>query len=317
MAKVSVIMNCYNGAAFVRSAIESVYAQTVGDWEIIFWDNASTDETAAIAQSFDSRLRYFCSDRNVPLGHARRLAMAEAAGEWIGFLDSDDIWYPDKLEKQLNALATCAPETVLCYAGVREQLLDGTPIRDALPRSRSGDIFADQLVQFDINMVTPLLRRVSLLQFGLTFDDRIQASEEYNLFMRLLAKGPACVVDQCLGIWNIRPGSLTAQSISRWATERRLTLAMLEAENPGITQRNSAAFAAAEQRAGYYDARYHMEMGDPAAARASLKPYSGTSTVYRALHALTFFPYVWQILHSDMIRRRISKILFFRKQEKH
>ena len=57
MAKVSVIMNCYNGAAFVRSAIESVYAQTVGDWEIIFWDNASTDETAAIAQSFDSRLR--------------------------------------------------------------------------------------------------------------------------------------------------------------------------------------------------------------------------------------------------------------------
>jgi hypothetical protein len=60
-----------------------------------------------------------------------------------------------------------------------------------------------------------------------------------------------------------------------------------------------------------------MEMGDPAAARASLKPYSGTSTVYRALHALTFFPYVWQILHSDMIRRRISKILFFRKQETH
>lgn len=317
MAKVSVIMNCYNGAAFVSSAIESVFAQTVSDWEIIFWDNASTDSTAEIARSFDGRLRYFCSDRNVPLGHARRLAMAEAKGEWIGFLDSDDIWYPDKLEKQLSALASCAPETVLCYAGVREQLLDGTLIRDAVPRSRSGDIFADQLIQFDINMVTPLLRRASLLEFGLTFDDRIQASEEYNLFMRLLAKGPACVVDQVLGIWNIRPNSLTAQSIARWATERRLTLATLEAENPGITKRYGPAFAAAEQRACYYDARYHMEMGDAAAARASLRPYRAGSGLYRLLHALTFVPLFWKAVHSDMVRRRISKILFSRRQIMH
>ena len=317
MAKVSVIMNCYNGAAFVRSAIESVFAQTVGDWEIIFWDNASSDDTAAIAHSFDSRLRYFCSEKNVPLGHARRLAMAEAKGEWIGFLDSDDIWYPDKLEKQLSALASSPPETVLCYAGVREQLMDGTLIRDAVPHARSGDIFADQLVQFDINMVTPLLRRTSLLKFGLTFDDRIQASEEYNLFMRLLAKGPACVVGQVLGIWNIRPNSLTAQSIARWSTERRLTLATLEDENPGISKRYGAAFAAAEQRACYYDARYHMEMGDAAAARKSLAPYRTSSVVYRALHALTFVPALWKAFHSDMVRRRISKIVFARRQNAH
>lgn len=310
MTKVSVVMNCYNGAAYVRSAIESVYAQSFQDWEIIFWDNASTDQTAAIAKSFDSRIRYFCSAENVPLGHARRLAMAECRGEWIGFLDSDDLWYPDKLEKQLSAIAQCPDDTVLCYAGVREQLMDGTLIREALPRSSSGDIFAQQLVQFDINMVTPLLRRASLETFKLTFDDRIQASEEYNLFMRLLAKGPACVVNECLGIWNIRAGSLTDQSIARWATERRLTLEMVREENPGIDRHNAEAFAAAEQRACYYDARYQMAEGKGKAARASLSASNKNGLIYRLLYLLTFLPFAWRLAHSDIVRRRISKFLF-------
>lgn len=302
-------MNCYNGAAFVRKAIESVFAQSFKDWEIIFWDNASTDETPTIAKSFDGRLRYFRSVENVPLGHARRLAMAEAAGEWIGFLDSDDLWYADKLEKQMLALATCPDETVLCYAGVREQLMDGTLIREALPRSRSGDIFAEQLVQFDINMVTPLLRRTSLLEHDLTFDDRIRASEEYNLFLRLLAKGPAGVVHECLGIWNIRPGSLTDQSIDFWAIERRLTLQTLEEENPGIRSRYPAAFRSAESRAAYYDARKLIAGGNYAGARAALRPVKGYGAIYAGLHMLAHFPWAWSILHDPTTKRRLGNLI--------
>lgn len=309
MPKVSVIMNCYNGAAFVRNAIESVYAQSFEDWEIIFWDNASTDDTAAIAKSFDSRLRYFRGVENVPLGHARRLAIAEAEGEWIGFLDSDDLWYADKLEKQMMALATCPAETVLCYAGVREQLMDGTLIRDALPRSRSGDIFADQLVQFDINMVTPLLRRAKLEHFGLTFDDRIRASEEYNLFLRLLAKGPACVVNECLGIWNIRAGSLTDQSIDLWAAERLLTLQTLTEENPGIRKRYSAAFEAATSRAAYYEARSLVSRGDFRAAREALRPIRGKGPLYATLYALSYFPSGWRLAHDPVTKRRLGRLL--------
>src|SRR5437868_4501867 len=99
---VSVIMNCLNGEQFLRDAIDSVIAQTYANWEIVFWDNASTDASASIAQSYhDDRIRYFRGDSTVPLGHARNLAIQKSRGTFIAFLDCDDLWLPTKLEKQL------------------------------------------------------------------------------------------------------------------------------------------------------------------------------------------------------------------------
>ena len=72
---VSIIMNCYNGQRFLKEAIDSVYQQTYHDWEIIFWDNASTDNSLKIAKSYDSRLLWFESDKTVLLGEARNKAI--------------------------------------------------------------------------------------------------------------------------------------------------------------------------------------------------------------------------------------------------
>ena len=66
---------------------------------IIFYDNCSTDSSAAIAKRFDKRLRYFCSKKYVGLGEARGYALAEARGKYISFLDCDNFWYKEKLEK--------------------------------------------------------------------------------------------------------------------------------------------------------------------------------------------------------------------------
>lgn len=102
--KVSVIMNCFNCEKYLREAIDSVYAQTFGDWEIIFWDNASTDKSAEIAKSYDKRLRYFMSEETVPLGRARNMAVEKARADWVAFLDCDDLWLPEKLEKQVEII---------------------------------------------------------------------------------------------------------------------------------------------------------------------------------------------------------------------
>src|SRR3989338_4134513 len=75
---VSVIMNCRNGERYLREALDSVYAQSYTNWEIIFWDNASTDGSADIAKSCGPKLRYFKSEQSFPLGKARNLAIAEA-----------------------------------------------------------------------------------------------------------------------------------------------------------------------------------------------------------------------------------------------
>src|SRR4030067_1382955 len=103
--KVSIIMNCLNSAQYLREAIDSIYAQTFHDWEIIFWDNASSDDRPAIAKSYNTRLRYFRNPTTVPLGQARNMALREARGEYIAFLDCDDRWLPTKLGKQIPLFA--------------------------------------------------------------------------------------------------------------------------------------------------------------------------------------------------------------------
>src|SRR5271169_200915 len=106
MPLVSVIMNIHNGAAFLREALDSVMAQTFTDWELIVWDDCSTDDSAQIVAGYkDPRVRYFLSPEETPLGKARDGAIRQARGEWLAFLDQDDLWTPTKLEKQMALAA--------------------------------------------------------------------------------------------------------------------------------------------------------------------------------------------------------------------
>jgi glycosyltransferase involved in cell wall biosynthesis len=299
--EVSVIMNCYNGAKYLRQAIDSVFAQSFADWELIFWDNASTDESGEIAQGYDDgRMRYFRAAVNVPLGEARKLAMAQAHGKWIGFLDTDDYWYPDKLTRQIAALGSS--DAVLCYAGIANVTPDGTIIREVLPRYADGDQFEMQLKQFEINMVTPLIRREVLLSNAIEFEPEITASEEYNLFMRLLTKGPVKVVSDVLGAWRMSPGSLTDRQIGRLHIERRLTLAQLARENPGIERRYPHAFEEAFARADYYEARFAMSLKDRGRAFHLLAKNWKTDLRYLMLSLGTLLPGVWQLIHTETLK---------------
>ena len=112
---VSVIMNCYNGEKYLREAIDSVYAQTYQNWEIIFWDNASTDTSAEITNTYDSKLRYFKGEKTIPLGAARNKALSKCNGDYIAFLDVDDLWLPKKLEKQIIKMSS-KKDNIICYS---------------------------------------------------------------------------------------------------------------------------------------------------------------------------------------------------------
>lgn len=308
MPKVSVIINCLNGERYLREAIDSVYAQTFTDWEIVLWDNASTDATAAIASGYDRRLRYFRSDSTAPLGAARRWALAEAQGEWIAFLDCDDYWFPRKLAQQLAALD--AGDYVMCYAGIVEIAPEGKRIRQVLPANQSGMMIDRLLRQFEINMVTPLVRHRALDEFGLTFDDNVAASEEYNLFMRLAAKGSICVLPEVLGAWRISPGSLTDRQISRWGEERHHTLDRLEAENPGIRERFPAAFREARARGDYYRARYQAKVGHMSLARQLMASIKSVDLRYRFLWLSLYVPGMWSLIHCNAVKRKWAPLAF-------
>ena len=99
---VSIIMPNYNSAKYVKATINSVLNQTYENWEILFVDDCSTDNSVEIVEGFqDERIRIFRNEKNSGAAVSRNLALREAKGKWIAFLDSDDLWDPQKLEKQL------------------------------------------------------------------------------------------------------------------------------------------------------------------------------------------------------------------------
>ena len=98
---VSVIMNCYNGEKYLEKSLKSIILQKFHKWELIFWDNQSTDNSKKIFDSFlIQNFKYYLSEKHTSLYEARNLACEKARGEYIAFLDCDDEWYEDFLSKR-------------------------------------------------------------------------------------------------------------------------------------------------------------------------------------------------------------------------
>ena len=170
MAKVSILMNAYNAQEYLQEAIDSIYAQTFKDWEIIFIDNCSTDNTKKIAHSYDEKLKYYSTDKNIPLGAARNFGLQFVTGEYLAFLDTDDIWMPEKLEKQLNIIND---EIAFVYSPVMQINSRGTILRDTKINKKHD--FYTLLERYDINMQSVLIN-LRLAQFK--FNENLWIQDE-------------------------------------------------------------------------------------------------------------------------------------------
>ena len=159
---ISVIINCYNGEQFLRQAIDSVLNQNFQDWELIFWDNQSTDDSATILASYgDERIHYFYAETHSALGEARSCALAQANGRWVGFLDVDDLWFPEKLQRQVDAIEAAEKSVGMTYCRCEyfryTEKLDGSmqretricPGSDTLPQENLADeLYFGNLIPF-------------------------------------------------------------------------------------------------------------------------------------------------------------------------
>jgi glycosyltransferase involved in cell wall biosynthesis len=124
----SVVMNVYNGSAWLEQTLVSLFAQTFTDWELIFFDDRSTDDSPALLDPYraDPRVRYVLAQQQVPLGQARAQAVALAHGEWLAFLDQDDLWTPDKLALQAQVID--------CWHGPELAIVYGRAMKFGAPR---------------------------------------------------------------------------------------------------------------------------------------------------------------------------------------
>lgn len=186
---VSVIMNCYNGEKYLREAIDSIYAQTFSDWEIIFWDNASTDRSPEIAAKYDDRLHYFQGRQTIPLYAARNRALEQARGKYIAFLDCDDLWLPKKLEKQVRLFQE-EQKVGLVYSNV--QFLDNQgQIREWYRhKAPSGMLFRQLLRHYHLILPTVIITRCALESLDSWFDESLHVCGDLDLFLRIAHEWP-------------------------------------------------------------------------------------------------------------------------------
>ena len=302
--RVSVIVNCYNGEKYLRETLDSLFAQRMADFEVIFWDNASTDRSADIAKRGDARLRYFRAPATTALGEARNRAVAMARGEFLAFLDTDDRWYPDTLDTLVGAMTE---GTALVYAGIRRIDEEGRPLGTFRPAPAAGMLLDSLLRQFDVWIQALLVRRKALLDAGLTFDPAVTASEEYCLFVQLAAEAPIRAIPDIVVDYRIHSSALTNRSVDKWADERFYTLERLLSRHPEIRQRHAAALREAYARGHYYRARHFMTTGQPALARQELKRTVGAGRMYLALYLLALLPpSAWRAVHTWKTKRAIG-----------
>lgn len=237
MPAVSVIINCFNGERYLRETMDSVLAQIFQDWEIIFWDNASTDGSAKIAQSYGDRARYFRSDTTSSLGKARNLAIARARGEYIALLDCDDLWLPQKLEKQLLLLGK-KTDVVLCYSNSmffnsRGDLYD----HFSQTKPKRGMVFQDLLKDNFISSETMVFRREALEKLDYIFDDELTMVMDYDLTLRLAYRYPIDYVEEPLSKWRMHEGSESSKKRFLIPRENGLMLKKLVHAHPAIASR--------------------------------------------------------------------------------
>lgn len=179
-------MPAYNAEKTIREAVNSVIAQTEKDWELIVIDDGSKDNTSTILTEFakfDSRIRFLQNEKNSGVSYTRNRAVELAEGEWIAFLDSDDMWQPEKLEKQL-ALSQKHPEMVICYTA--SSFIDdtGTPykyVMSAIEKLTYKDLLYKNLMSCSSVMI-----RASIMKDIKMPNDNMH--EDYFVWLTVLRK---------------------------------------------------------------------------------------------------------------------------------
>ncbi|MCF3646977.1 glycosyltransferase family 2 protein [Planktothrix agardhii] len=186
MVLISVVIPVYNGAKTIQQTINSVLNQTFKDWELIIIDDGSQDSTVKIIREIeDSRIRIFSYD-NGGLSLSRNRGIHHAQGEYITFLDADDLWTSDKLEAQFQALEE-HPEAAVAYSWTDYIDQSSQFLHSGRHITINGNVYQHLLVNnFLENGSNPLIRKQALNQVG-GFDSSINSVADWDMWVRLAA----------------------------------------------------------------------------------------------------------------------------------
>ena len=203
---VSIVMPSYNTGKYIAESIRSVLAQTYKNWELIIVDDCSTDDTDTVLTQFDDpRIRYFKNETNSGAAVSRNRALREVKGRWIAFLDSDDLWHPEKLQKQISFMQE--KNYAFSYTNYSEIGEDSVPLSVFVTgpkRITKAGMYAYcwpgcLTVMYDAE-------RIGLVQIA-----DIKKNNDYAMWLQICPKADCYLLGEDLGAYRKRSGSISRQ----------------------------------------------------------------------------------------------------------
>jgi len=282
-------MNCHNSETYLKEAIDSVYAQTYGRWEIIFWDNASSDKSPSIAKSYDSRLNYHRAANKTNLYEARNFALKKASGEFIAFLDCDDLWMPDKLEKLIPLFDD--PDVGLAYSDAIYFNNEGKSKRLYKTRNYcTGRCFSELLKNYFLCLQTVVIRRLALDDQTEWFDPRFNIAGDTDLFRRIAYGWKIDMVNEPLAKYRIHPSTLGSTQSDLLVYEIDCMIEKYNVIFKDFKIRFADEWEALKKERNLNKALKDLKSGNSDLAREAIAPYALSNIKLFLIYIATFLP---------------------------
>ena len=213
---VSIIMNCHNSQKYLRQSISSVINQSYKNWEIIFWDNKSTDKSRKIVESFkNKKIKYFFSKKLTNLGKARNLAVKKAKGKYIAFIDTDDTWPKNKLKIQMEFLKK--NNFKICFI-ILNNFYQKKRIKEKKVKKYIKKITTQSLLNdYQLGIITVIMEK-SLFKLK-KFNEKLNILEDFDLFIHLSLHTNIGFINKVLADYRIHGKNLTIKKNNLYINE--------------------------------------------------------------------------------------------------
>jgi glycosyltransferase involved in cell wall biosynthesis len=231
---VSIIVNCYNSDRYLKETLQSIINQTYHNWEVIFWDNQSTDESAAYLKSYNEpRFKYFYAPSFEPLSTARNLAVEKAKGEYLAFLDCDDLWTEEKLSLQIPYFSD--PKVGLVYSDF-ELILQSESKSAVYMFNSFSKMPCEQherkniykkLLDSNFIIFSTIVVRKSIFNLTGGFTDKFKHNEDYEILLKASLYSDAVCIKEYATKYRIHGGNNSYQNLDASFEENRIILQSL------------------------------------------------------------------------------------------
>lgn len=213
---VSIVMPVYNTERYLPEAVRSVLAQTFQNWELLVLNDESPGDARGVMDEFDDPRIRFLEHKNGGPAFTRNRGMQESRGDFIAFLDSDDVWLPEKLDKQLD-LFRRNPDAGVVYS--QRETIDeqGRVLRGYKPRLHSGMILDHLYVDNFVCMSSAIMKRAVFEKVGL-IDERLRMSEDFDYWLRVACFFSFAPLDEALVRYRVHTAQVSTKTDYRIKT---------------------------------------------------------------------------------------------------